>query len=59
MTPHHMTHDQMYNIDETGLLLRLIPIKILVREDEKVTQARKPEKAQLTFLGSGEQNLNL
>ena len=46
----HLTNDQIYNADETGLFWKLLPQKTLVTSDEKTVPGRKAEKARLTFL---------
>lgn len=47
---HNLTHDQIYNADETGLFWKLLPGKTYVLRSEKSAPGRKAEKARLTFL---------
>lgn len=45
-----LTHDQIYNADESGLYYRMLPDKTLVASTEKSAPGRKIQKERVTFL---------
>lgn len=46
----NLTHDQIYNADETGLFWRLLPDKTFVAANEKNAPGRKTPKERITFM---------
>lgn len=47
---HHLTEQQLYNADETGLFWKILPNKTFVSATEKTAPGRKLSKERLTFL---------
>ena len=50
MSSMNLTHDQLYNADETGLFWRLLPDKTFVAANEKNAPGRKTPKERVTFM---------
>lgn len=47
----NLTHDQIYNADETGLYWKLLPDKTYVLSSEKTASGLKQSKQRITLLG--------
>lgn len=45
-----LTHDQLYNADETGLFWKLLPERTLVTSEERSAPGRKTDKSRVTLL---------